>query len=188
MKMNVDLFGQLARETPGRALETYRLYLLRRNASYMKLEAEGGSAFSVAQEDYDPFETATGYHRIALDAIEGLLSERSRVVVLNVRNDGAIEDLAPGDIVEVPCDVDSRGPTPRKTGCLPEAVRGLVLSVKAYERAAVRAAVEKSRTQAELAMLEYPIIGEWGLARSLGSAMALHDPQHLGYLGEVGTH
>jgi 6-phospho-beta-glucosidase len=182
VKMNAGLFAQLARETPAQALETYRRYLLHRNASYMKLEAGGESAFSVAEENYDPFETATGYHRIALDVIQGLLSERPRVVVVNVLNQGAIEDLAPDDVVEVPCDVDARGPRPRKTGALPEAVRGLVLSVKAYERAAIRAAVEKSRSQAELAMLEYPIIGEWGLARSLGMAMARNDPQRLGYL------
>jgi 6-phospho-beta-glucosidase len=181
--MNAGLFAQLARESPAQALETYRRYLLQRNASYMKLESEGGSAFTAAEGDYDPFETATGYHRIALDVINGLLSEDARVVVVNVPNHGAIEDLAPDDVVEVPCDIDSRGPRPRKTGRLPEAVRGLVLSVKAYERAAIGAAIEKSRSQAELAMLEYPIIGEWGLARSLGMAMARNDPQHLGYLG-----
>jgi 6-phospho-beta-glucosidase len=183
VRMNSDLFAQLSRETPAQALQTYRRYLLKRNASYMKLEAEGGSAFLTAEEDYDPFETATGYHRIALDVIGGLLSDQARVVVVNVPNHGAIEDLAPDDVVEVPCDIDARGPVPRKTGALPEAVRGLVLSVKAYERAAIRAAVEQSRTQAELAMLEYPIIGEWGLAQSLGSAMARNDPRHLGFLG-----
>lgn len=182
VKMNAALFAQLGRETPAEALETYRRYLLRRNASYMKLEAEGGSAFLTAEEDYNPFETATGYHRIALDVINGLLSDRARVVVVNLPNRGAIDDLAVDDVVEVPCDIDSRGPVPRKTGPLPEAVRGLVLSVKAYEKTAIRAAVEKSRSQAELAMLQYPIIGEWNLARSLGDAMARNDPRHLGYL------
>ncbi len=89
-----------------------------------KLEAEGGSAFSTAEEDYDPFETATGYHRIALDVINGLLSEDARVVVVNVPNQGAIEDLARDDVVEVPCDIDSRGPRPRKTGRLPRPCAG----------------------------------------------------------------
>jgi 6-phospho-beta-glucosidase len=182
VKMNAGLFAQLANESPADALATYRRYLLQRNASYMKLEAEGSSAFSIAEQDYDPFETATGYHRIALDVISGLLSEKPRVVVVNVPNRGAIEDLAEDDVVEVPCNVDARGPVPHRTGPLPEAVRGLVLAVKAYERAAIRAAVEKSRPLAELAMLEYPIIGQWDLARSLGTAMARNDPSHLGYL------
>ena len=39
-------------------------------------------------------------------------------------------------------------------------VRGLVQAVKAYERTAIRAAVEKSWPLAQLAMLEYPIIGQ----------------------------
>jgi 6-phospho-beta-glucosidase len=182
VKMNAALFDQLGRETPVEALATYTRYLLQRNASYMKLEGEGGSAFSTAEEHYDPFETATGYHRIALDVIRGLLSETPRQVVVNVQNRGAITDLDWDDIVEVPCDIDTNGPFPRKAGALPESVRGLVMAVKAYERAAIRAAVEQSRGHAELAMLQYPIIGDWGLARSLGGAMARNDPGHLGFL------
>ena len=50
---------------------------------------------------------------------------------------------------------------------LPQSVRGLVLAVKAYERTAIRAAVEKSWPLAQLAMLEYPIIGQWEIAEDL---------------------
>ncbi len=183
VRLNQDLFAELEGQTPAMALAIYRRYLLRRNASYMKLEAEATSAFAVAEEEYDPFETATGYHRIGVDVISGLLSERSREVVVNVANRGAIEDLEADDVVEVPCDLDARGPAARACGRLPESVRGLVLAVKAYERAAIRAAVEKSGALAELAMLEYPIIGQWELARRLRAAMAKGDPEYLGYLG-----
>ena len=74
------------RRMPPEALATYRAYLLQRNASYLKLEAEAGSAFQASQDDYDPFETATGYHRIALDVLTGLVSQAPRDVVLNVSN------------------------------------------------------------------------------------------------------
>lgn len=182
-RLNASLFEQLKNEDPGQGLATYRAYLLRRNASYMKLEAEAGSAFTVAQQEYDPFETATGYHRIAIEVIAGLLSDAPRMVVVNVPNRGAIDDLAAEDIVEVPCDIDRAGARPRRAGRLPDSVRGLVLAVKAYERTAIRAALERSGLLAQLALLEYPIVGQWELAGKLRRAMAESDPEHLAYMG-----
>ena len=182
VNLNNRLFAELAQQSPSEAVQTYKRYLLRRNASYMKVEAEATSAFTVAEEIYDPFETATGYHRIGVDVITGLLSEQPKTVVVNTPNRGAIADLGLDDVIEVACDVNRDGVAPRTVGRLPESVRGLVLSVKAYEYASIRAAVEKSAAQAELAMLEYPIIGQWELARSLREAMARNDPQYLGYL------
>jgi len=181
-RMNVDLFQQLDSENAVQALTTYRNYLVRRNSSYMKLETEGGSAFTAEQDPSDPFEAATGYHRIALDVMTGLVSATSREVVVNVQSRGAIEDLAEDDIVEVPCDIDRNGARPRRTGRLPEAVRGLVLSVKAYERTAIRAALSGSGALAQLAMLEYPIIGQWELAREVLGTLISRDPAGLGYL------
>ena len=182
VRMNDGLFQQLAAEDNAKALQTYRDYLLRRNASYMKLEAEAGSAFTVDEQGQDPFDAATGYHRIALDVITGLVSDTPREVVVNVRNNGVIEDLEPDDIVEVPCDLDRSGARPRRTGRLPDSVRGLVQSVKAYERTAIRAALARSRSLAHLAMLEYPIIGQWEVATEVLQSLCKNDPEGLGYL------
>ena len=181
-RLNRQLFDQLETVDAGQALATYRDYLLRRNASYMRLEAQAESAFEAAGQQYDPFETATGYHRIALDVMHGLISDRALEIVVNVPNRGSIEDLEPDDVVEVPCDVDRTGARPRRTGRLPEAVRGLVESVKAYERTAIRAAIEGSRSLAQLAMLEYPMIGQWELAGKLLESLIAGDPSRLGYL------
>lgn len=181
-RLNGDLFGRLGALDAAAGLEAYRSYLQQRNASYMKLEAQAGSAFETARQETDPFEAATGYHRIALDVMSGLVSEQGRSVVVNVRNDGAIEDLDAGDVVEVPCDIDRDGPKPRRTGRLPGSVRGLVQSVKAYERTAIEAALSGSGALAQLAMLEYPIIGQWELAAGLRASLVAGDPQYLGYL------
>ena len=55
------------------ALTTYKDYLNRRSGSYMQLEAAAGSAFDSGHVlDEDPFRTATGYHRIALDVMNAL--------------------------------------------------------------------------------------------------------------------
>ncbi len=182
LQMNTDLFGQLQSQAPREGLNTYRNYLMQRNSSYMQLEAEAGSAFSKDREESDPFETATGYHRIAIDVMSGLLSDEPKQVVVNVRNHGCIEDLGDEDVVEVPCQISRAGVTPRSTGRLPESVRGLVLAVKAYERTAIRAVVEKSWPLAQLAMLEYPIIGQWEIAGDLRKKLASSDPEFLGYL------
>jgi len=50
------------------------------------------------------------------------------------------------------------------------------------ERTAIRAVIEKSWPVAQLAMLEYPIIGQWEIAQNLRNAWAGCDHEHLGYL------
>jgi 6-phospho-beta-glucosidase len=182
VRLNAELFTQLQSETPSQALETYRNYLMRRNASYLRLEAEAGTAFRTIENEPDPFDTPTGYHKIAVEVMSGLVSDKPRTVVVNVLNENSIEDLAPDDVVEVPCTISREGVKPTHCGRLPESVRGLVLAVKAYERTAIRAVIEKSWPVAQLAMLEYPIIGQWEIAQNLRNAWANCDQEHLGYL------
>jgi 6-phospho-beta-glucosidase len=182
LRLNRALFAQLLGQTPRDGLSTYRNYLMQRNSSYLRLEAEAGSAFGNEREEIDPFEIATGYHRIAIEVMTGLLSEEPQHVVVNVRNRGSIEDLDDHDVVEVPCQISRSGVRPVATGALPEAVRGMVLAVKAYERTVIRAAVERSWPLAQLAMLEYPIIGQWEIAEDLRRQWADSDPEFLGYL------
>ncbi len=166
-QMNNQLFARLAALDAPAGVECYRDYLRQRNASYLKLEAEAGSAFEAGITAPDPFAAATGYHRVAVDVMRALVSDQKHEIILNVRNQGAIEGLADDDVVEVPCSIDRHGPVPHKTGRLPETVRGLVQSVKGYERTAIRAALENSPDLARLAMLQYPLIGDWELAGKL---------------------
>jgi len=166
LQLNSDLFGQLAASIaagrPDEALATYVDYLNQRSGSYMKLEASAGTAFDKSHAlTEDPFRVATGYHRIALDVMNALRSDESRRIVVNVRNHGAISDVEYEDVVEAPCAISKHAVVPEKCGSLPEDVRGLVLAVKAYERAAIQAAVTGSAEYARKAMLLYPAIGEW---------------------------
>jgi 6-phospho-beta-glucosidase len=186
-QLNAVLFSELQREvSAGRfqqALAIYRDYLRRRSGSYMKLEAGADTALREGvEQDEDPFEAATGYHRIALDVTAALVSGQAARIVLNVSNRGAITDLATDDVVEVPCLIDQHGPLPQAFGRLPQAVCGLVQAVKEYEHLTVRAAVEKSRSLAKLALLTNPLIGEWEPASKLTDLLIKSDPEHLGYL------
>jgi 6-phospho-beta-glucosidase len=180
-RLNHDLFTELAMAGPNEGLEIYRQYLMRRNASYFKIEAESGTAFASYGEQPDPFAAVTGYHRIAVEVLRGLFGTSATEAVVNVPNRGAIDDLADEDVVEVACSISPAGAIPKRFGRLPESVRGLVLSVKAYERTLIRSAFEKSRPLAQRALLEYPIVGQWEPAGEVLSSLIAADPD-LAYL------
>jgi 6-phospho-beta-glucosidase len=165
------------------ALERYREYLRRRSASYLQLEARAGSALGEVPADAeDPFAAPNGYHRVAVRVMAALAGARPGRLVVNAPNRGAIEELASDDVVEVPCRVDAAGIVPLAAGRLPDAVRGLVLSVKTYERQLVHAAVQGSRRLAQLALVHNPLVADWELAGRLLDALQAADPQGLGYL------
>jgi 6-phospho-beta-glucosidase len=161
----LDLESNIKKGDTAGALRVYRAYLNRRNASYMHLEGSGKSAFAQPDFDWDPFEGATGYHRIAVEAISALSSSEPSRMVLNVPNHGAIDQLDRDDVVEVPCMVDKSGPCPIPIGPLPRAVRGLTISVKTYERLTIEAAVRNERAVADLALFTNPIVGDWEAAQ-----------------------
>ena len=112
----------------------------------------------------------------------GLVSGETREIVLNVRNGEAIEDMEPDDVVEIPCQVNRDGAHLARTGRLPGSVRGLVQSVKAYERTTVAAALRGSRLLAQLALMECPIVGQWELAGEVLGSLIDNDPVGLGAL------
>jgi 6-phospho-beta-glucosidase len=181
VRLNETLLTQLAQHIRAgelqAALGVYTAYLNQRSNSYMKLEARGGSAFNEeATPDQDPFRAATGYHRIAINVMKALRGSESRRIVVNVPNRGAIGDIADEDVVEIPCMIARNAIHREACGRLPEAVRGLVLSVKAYEHAAIAAAHTGSWEAARKAMLLYPAIGEWEPSEKLLHEMAERDP------------
>ena len=186
-RMNESFLSELSAEVesrnPKQALETYENYLKQRSGSYMKLEANAGSAFHIDQEGQEnPFASATGYHRIALEVMQALSSPTPRDVVVNVRNQRAIADLLDDDVVEVACSASSAGIVPQPAGKLPEAVKGLVQAVKAYERMTIQAAIESSMERARTALLLYPPVGEWDPAGELLHELIESDQEYLGYL------
>jgi 6-phospho-beta-glucosidase len=188
-RLNAGLISALQAEVrAGRyhlALEQYKQYLNQRNASYMRLEAHAESAFEQEEEhNWNPFEGATGYHRIAVDVMTALSGDARQRVVVNVRNGTTIDDLAPDDVIEVPCEIDRFGPRPLPVGRLPKTIQGLVTAVKEFERLTIRAALEKSFDLARLALLANPIVGEWEPSTELVMSLVKSDPQHLGYLSQ----
>jgi 6-phospho-beta-glucosidase len=177
--LNGKLFAQLAKHLQAgdakQAVAAYVAYLNTRSGSYMKLEGNAGSAFSEdGVSDEDPFRAASGYHRIAIDVMSALCGDQSRRIIVNTENRGSIADIDARDIVEVPCQILNGEIVPEPCGSLPEAVRGLVLAVKAYERAAIEAALTGCGLTARKAMLLYPAIGEWEPSKELLEQLTVH--------------
>lgn len=155
------LMTLLADRRDGDALQAYVDYLKLRSGSYMRLEGEGRSAFDDNAPAVDPFRSATGYHRIALDVMRALSSTEEHHVIVNVANGQTLAEIAPDDIIETTCAIGNDLIRPLASEPMPETVRGLVLAVKAYERAAIRAAVTGNARDLREAMLLHPAIGEW---------------------------
>jgi 6-phospho-beta-glucosidase len=130
----------------------------------MKLDAAAESAFSGPDPDWDPFEGATGYHRIAVTTLQALTSPVGEPIVLNVPNKGSVTDLLWDDVLELPCLVDRNGPHALPVRPLPEAVKGLMVTVKQYERLTIHAALTRRPADAALALSVNPIVGNWNFA------------------------
>lgn len=153
------------------AVAIYAAYLNRRSGSYMRLEGHGGSAFDAdAAFDIDPFRVASGYHVIAMDVIRALSSDKASKIIVNTRNHGTVSDLADDDIIETTCKISRDGIVPEPLGALPDETRGLVTAIKAYERAAIKAALAASAAEpagplarliARKAFLLHPAIQDW---------------------------
>jgi len=99
--------------------------------------------------------------RIAIDVMSALTGARPARIVVNTRNGDALPDLPPDNIIETPSWISENGVVPERVAPLPDPVLGLVHAVKAYERAAIDAAISADRPTARKAFLIHPAIGEW---------------------------
>lgn len=149
-RLNADLFDTLAHGR-GPTRKAYEDYLAARDGGYMQIE-------SGAAAPPPPAAGATGYDRIALALLRAIHGNEGAVLPLSVSNRGNIPELEDDDVVEVPCRVDGNGPRPLHVGQVPEAVRGLLLRVKEYERLTARAAISRDPVAVRKALACNPLV------------------------------
>lgn len=111
------------------------------------------------------------YSEAAAQLIASLHAGTGDVQVVNVRNAGAIPNLADDDVVEIPARIERDGAHPLALAPLAPEMLGLVQHVKAYERLAIAAATTGSRTLALKALLTNPLGPSAGRARELLDAL-----------------
>ncbi len=162
--MNVRLFQKLAQSSDAQLVDIYENYLQERNASYFSIEATAGQKHRENQELYSEF---SGYERIALLLLQALHADQPSLIPLTVRNGKALEDLDATDAVELPCRVSKAGVDVLRVGRAPEAVRTLLLQVKAYERLTVQASIEHSYEAALAALEKNPLVSRPEIAQQV---------------------
>jgi 6-phospho-beta-glucosidase len=179
LPFNQELYAGLRRirdeeDTPDKIEAIYLKYLDQRQSTYMTLET-GHDAGSAAVEE-KPLEkqdakkamdeSAEGYSAVALNVIEGLLG-KSKLMILNVPNRGAISGMAEDDVIETTCLVSNGVVRPFAMGSIPDADLGLMKSVKAYEKLTIQAAVEDSYGKALEALTLHPLVPGYDIAQQI---------------------
>lgn len=148
---------------PEDALAAWERTRLEREATYM---AESRAATGGWQRDACDLDGG-GYDRVALALMRALARDERATLILNVANRSAVPGLDPEAVVEVPCLVDAGGARPLATGPVAPDQLGLMLSVKAVERAAIEAADSGERAAALRALALHPLVDSVNVADRL---------------------
>ncbi|SKC56833.1 6-phospho-beta-glucosidase [Maledivibacter halophilus] len=107
------------------------------------------------------------YSDAACNLINSIYNDKKDIQPVNTRNNGAIASIDDDSAVEVSCVITMEGPRPITVGDLPVYVRGLVNSIKSFERAAVEAAVSGDYSKALLAMTINPLVPSDEVAKEI---------------------
>ncbi|OEU89321.1 6-phospho-beta-glucosidase [Streptomyces abyssalis] len=99
-----------------------------------------------------------GYDRVALALMRAVSRNERTTLILNVPNRTAVPGLDAEAVVEVPCLVDAGGARPLSAGPVAPDQLGLMLQLKAVERAAIEAAAGGSRPAALRALALHPLV------------------------------
>jgi 6-phospho-beta-glucosidase len=160
-----------------------------RRDTYMQADTRGDSGQAEARARRsaaapEPVQATEigGYEGLALRVIDGLAGRGASDVIVNVRNDTALDFLDPDDIVEVRARVDAGGLSGRGSADLPRSARALVMAVKEYERGIVEAAMTGSASLAAVALAQHPLVPGITAARGLIDEYAELHGQYLDYL------
>jgi 6-phospho-beta-glucosidase len=153
-----------------------------RNRSYMREARTAEHEEPLEGEDEQP---AGGYEAAALAVMEALAGADRRVLILNVRNRGAIPFLGRDDVVEVPAVVGPGGVRPLAAGELPAEARDLVVRVKEVEQLTIRAAAEGSRVLALEAIAHHPLVPSATVAERILAEYVERQPALAAVLGRA---
>jgi 6-phospho-beta-glucosidase len=119
------------------------------------------------------------YSEAAAQLIASLHGDTQDEQVVDIRNEGALPELPDDAVVEIPAKVGADGAHADRLEPLAPEMLGLVQQVKAYERLAVKAAIEGDRDVALKALLANPLIAQYKIAKPLLDALLEANRQHL---------
>jgi 6-phospho-beta-glucosidase len=97
------------------------------------------------------------YSTVAVQLIEALALDLGQVHIVNTRQSGAVSNLPPDWVMELPCTIDKTGAHPLPTEPLPLFADGLLRAVKSYELLTAQAALTGDRQVALQALVAHPL-------------------------------
>lgn len=97
------------------------------------------------------------YSDVACNIISSIYNDKKDYQVINTINEGYITDLPNGCAVEITARITRHGPIPVYIGRLPDGIKGLLQSIKAFEQLLVDAIYEKDLEKAKLALQINPL-------------------------------
>lgn len=150
--------GEVCKELEESLLEQYKNSEL--DIKPVELETRGGALYSTA----------------AISLVDAIENDKNEYHVIDVKNHGSIPFMQDEDVVEVKCLVNREGvkPLPVEDVKHPYII-GMMQAVKAYEKLAVSAAMNGSRTDALAALMVHPLIGDYDKAsKALNELIEAH--------------
>ena len=97
------------------------------------------------------------YSDAACRLITSIYNDTRDIQPVDIRNNGAIQNIDNDSVVEISCMITKDGPKPINVGELPVGVNGLVQQIKTFERLTIEAAVEGNYGKALLALAGNPL-------------------------------
>lgn len=158
----------------GEALDQWRITNAEREASYME---EAWSPRGVDMQDLAKDREPGGYGAVALDIVDAMFQGDPAVMILNVRNRSSLPFLDEQANVEVPCVLSAGSIRPVAVGDVPLFAKGLILQVRAAERAAVEAAISGSRRMALRALTLHPLVPSAAAAEHILASYVSQHPE-----------
>ena len=107
------------------------------------------------------------YAAVALEFIKAVNTGVPVKMVLSIPNQGAMDFLEDGDVVEVSCTIDKDGAHPDKISNVPDMQKNLIRAVKHYENLTVEAIMEKNKQKAVKALTVHPLVCSYPIAIEL---------------------
>ncbi len=97
------------------------------------------------------------YSRVAGELIQSLISDDRQVRIINTRNMGAISDLPHDFVMEIPVRITNAGPETIAMGRAHSATRGLITTIKSFERLTIEGYLGADENLIKQAMLVHPL-------------------------------
>ncbi len=105
------------------------------------------------------------YSEVAISLVDSIWNDKQDVQVVNVKNNGALDFLDDNDVVEVRAIIGKDGAkTLPVTGKVNDHIKEYIKQVKAYEKHAVKAAINGDKTEAMRALMSNPLVADLNTA------------------------